>query len=126
MDRNDHSPVISSPSPDNPSVDIKPNLAPGSEIAKVMAYDMDSGPNGQLSYSINKGNSSAGMFIIDSVSGVISLGNQVLPPDVKAYNVVISVRDNGMPQRLVFEIEYRCFLFCYLIQFKGFGACQSV
>ena len=35
VDRNDHSPVITFPSPDNPSVSIPFDTAPGSEIAKV-------------------------------------------------------------------------------------------
>jgi hypothetical protein len=99
VDSNDHSPVITFPSLDNPAVGISWDTAPGSEIAKVVAYDMDSGFNGQLSYSLRASNKTAEMFIINDVTGVISLGNQKLPNDVRSYNVVISVRDNGVPQR---------------------------
>jgi hypothetical protein len=98
VDSNDHSPVITFPSHDNPAVGISWDTAPGSEIAKVVAYDMDSGFNGQLSYSIIVANNSAAFFI-DEVRGVISLGNEKLHEDVRAYNIVVIVRDNGVPQR---------------------------
>ena len=97
VDRNDHSPVITFPSPDNPSVSIPFDTAPGSEIAKVVAYDLDSGPNGDLRYSISVANVST-VFFINELSGIISLGNQILPGDIRSYNVVVSVRDNGVPQ----------------------------
>ncbi|KAL8602833.1 hypothetical protein ACOMHN_063778 [Nucella lapillus] len=97
LDKNDHSPVITFPSPDNPSVSIRLDSEPGSEIAKVVAYDLDSGPNGDLRYSISVANSSS-IFFIDEISGSISLGNQKLPADVRSYNIVVSVRDNGIPQ----------------------------
>ena len=97
VDRNDHTPIITFPSPDNPSVSIPFDTAPGSELAKVVAYDLDSGANGDLRYSISVANVTS-VFFIDELSGIISLGNQLLPGDVRSYNVVVSVRDNGVPQ----------------------------
>ncbi|XP_076468143.1 protocadherin-9-like [Babylonia areolata] len=97
MDKNDHSPVITFPSPENPSVNIPFDTAPGSEIAKVVAYDLDSGPNGDLRYSIRVSNKSA-LFLIDEVTGIIKLGHQLLPDDIRSFNVVVSVHDNGVPQ----------------------------
>ncbi|KAK7089550.1 protocadherin-9-like [Littorina saxatilis] len=97
VDRNDHTPVITFPSHDNPSVSIPFDTAPGSEIAKVVAYDLDSGANGDLRYGISVANTTS-VFFIDELSGIISLGDQLLPSDVRSYNVVVSVRDNGVPQ----------------------------
>nr|KAG5686300.1 hypothetical protein BaRGS_002089 [Batillaria attramentaria] len=98
MDKNDYDPVISFPSVEHPSVTISFDTPPGSKIYNVVAYDFDSGRNGQLSYSINVVNGSS-LFVIDESTGVISLGDQVLPYDVTFYNVVVSVSDNGSPQR---------------------------
>ncbi|KAL8580713.1 hypothetical protein ACOMHN_038189 [Nucella lapillus] len=97
VDKNDHSPVITFPSPENPSVNIPFDTAPGSEIAKVVAYDLDSGLNGELRYSIRVSNKSA-LFLIDEVTGIIKLGHQLLPDDIRSFNVVVSVHDNGVPQ----------------------------
>ncbi|XP_070196656.1 protocadherin-9-like [Littorina saxatilis] len=97
VDRNDHTPVITFPSHDNPSVSIPLDTAPGSEIAKIVAYDLDSGANGDLRYSIRVSNRTM-LFLVDEHSGVISLGQQILPEDVRSFNVVVSVHDNGVPQ----------------------------
>ena len=63
-----------------------------------MAYDLDSGDNGQLRYSISLSNRSASLFLVDAGSGVISLGSIQLPRDVTHYNIVVSATDNGVPQ----------------------------
>ena len=98
VDSNDHTPIITFPTGDNPSVTIPLHTAPGSEVARVVAYDLDSGVNGELRYSISMANVTS-IFHIDETSGVITLGDRNLPQDVRSYNVVVSVRDNGVPQR---------------------------
>ena len=97
VDTNDHSPVITFPSLENPSVSVSADLAPGAEIAKVLAYDLDSGPNGELRYNLSVANASA-VLLIDQLTGVISLGKQKLATDVNMYNIFVSVRDNGAHQ----------------------------
>ncbi|KAL8608767.1 hypothetical protein ACOMHN_023287 [Nucella lapillus] len=97
VDNNDHYPVITFPSTRNPSVSISLDTAPGSEVAKVVAYDLDTGANGDLRYGINVANASS-LFYINDLTGVITLGNQILPKDVRAYNIVVTVSDNGVPQ----------------------------
>lgn len=97
IDKNDHSPVISFPNVDNPTVTIALDTAPGSEVAKIVAYDLDSGTNGDLTYTISVRNGS-NLFVVDPLTGVISLGHQILPSDIRSYDLVVNVRDNGIPQ----------------------------
>nr|KAG5686083.1 hypothetical protein BaRGS_015786 [Batillaria attramentaria] len=97
IDSNDNEPVITFPGPKT-SVNINFDSTPGSEIARVVAYDRDSGRNGQLTYSISIVNGSS-LFVINRSTGVISLGKHLLPRYERSYNIMVSVRDNGIPQR---------------------------
>ncbi|XP_067663215.1 protocadherin-9-like [Haliotis asinina] len=103
LDDNDNHPEINFPVPSNDSITIPHNMEPGTEIAIVQAYDLDSGLNGWLTYSIVTANQT-GLFQISASSGVIRLGRAVTDKDVKKYNINISVHDDGTPQRATYAV----------------------
>ena len=67
LDENDNSPYF--PQNDFYKTDINEKTHLGAIILTVVADDKDSGPNGQITYSIN--NSNADLFTIDPVSGLV-------------------------------------------------------
>lgn len=100
VDENDNSPVIVFPSKDNFSVTLNLQVAPGHEVIRVRAHDLDSGENGRLRYSFNDSSSwVTKLFWINEDTGVVTLADSLTEADVRSYNVVIVVRDNGVPQR---------------------------
>ncbi|CAG5130594.1 unnamed protein product [Candidula unifasciata] len=101
QDENDNSPVIVFPSKDNFSVTLNLQVSPGHEVIRVRAHDLDSGENGRLSYSIGDSISlTTKLFWINEDTGVIALADDLTETNVRNYNVVISVQDNGTPQRV--------------------------
>ena len=65
-DTNDYTPVFN---PASYTKDVAENAATGTSILKVAATDQDSGPSGQISYSIQSGNS-GNSFVINSQTGM--------------------------------------------------------
>ena len=68
-------------------------------ILRVEATDADSGLNGQLKYSIVRGNSEPGAFDIDSITGDIRIARPLDYEDIKVYNLVVKVEDSGFTSR---------------------------
>lgn len=100
VDENDNDPVITFPNPENFSVTLNLDVAPGQEIIKVVAHDSDSGESGRLTYSLNAlNNSAAKLFWMNEDTGQLKLIAPLTQADVRSYNIVISVNDNGVPQR---------------------------
>ncbi|XP_034519483.1 LOW QUALITY PROTEIN: cadherin-23 [Ailuropoda melanoleuca] len=71
---------------------------PGPRVWTFLAHDQDSGPNGQVEYSIVDGDP-LGEFVISPVEGVLRVRKDVeLDRETIAfYNLTICARDRGMP-----------------------------
>ncbi|RVE63928.1 hypothetical protein OJAV_G00140990 [Oryzias javanicus] len=68
----------------------------GSSVLQVTALDKDNGINGQLTYSIEAGNT-RGVFMIDNATGVISIARDLDVISVGFYTLTVRVTDNGFP-----------------------------
>ncbi|XP_048194923.1 cadherin-23 isoform X1 [Perognathus longimembris pacificus] len=71
---------------------------PGPRVWTFLAHDRDSGPNGQVEYSIVNGDP-LGEFVISPVEGVLRVRRDVeLDRETTAfYNLTICARDRGVP-----------------------------
>ncbi|XP_048840119.1 protocadherin beta-15-like [Brienomyrus brachyistius] len=98
-DQNDNSPLILYPAPAGSSImtEMVPRAAPaGSLVSKVIAVDADSGQNAWLSYQIVK-STDPGLFSIGQYSGEIRAQRDIVGTDSMKQNLVILVKDNGLP-----------------------------
>uniref|UniRef100_A0A8C6Y479 Cadherin domain-containing protein n=1 Tax=Naja naja TaxID=35670 RepID=A0A8C6Y479_NAJNA len=99
VDVNDNRPVFVIPST-NYSYDLVPmSASPGSVVTKVFAVDNDTGMNAELRYSIIGGNS-RGLFMIDQLTGNVTLKEKVISADHGLHRLVIKVNDLGQPESL--------------------------
>ncbi|XP_059142761.1 protocadherin gamma-A11-like isoform X2 [Physella acuta] len=100
LDENDNFPLITFPGPDNQSVVLNLDVAPGHEVVKVIAHDPDSGENGRLTYSLLTPNTTVSrLFWINQDTGLVTLVTRLTATDIQSFNIVISVHDNGNPQK---------------------------
>ena len=93
LSQNEFPPILS---PDNGSLTLLEDILVGSPIYDVNATDQDAGVHGYLRYAIVGGNPSDSTFVIDPVSGVISVGS-LLDYDTapQSYILDINVTDNA-------------------------------
>ena len=98
VDENDNDPRIVFPFPDNESISVPHDMEPGSEVAIVQAYDIDSGLNGKFTFSLVVVNTSD-LFQIGVQNGVIFLNRKISNGDLGSHRAIISVQDRGVPQR---------------------------
>ncbi|KAK6173207.1 hypothetical protein SNE40_016702 [Patella caerulea] len=97
MDINDNIPVIYFPAENNNSINVPHTMGLGAEIAQIQAYDIDSGDNRRLSYSISVVNDT-NLFTINVESGTITLSRDMDAKDIQSYVINIEVHDNGQVQ----------------------------
>lgn len=93
IDENDNTPVFTQ---NIYKAFIKEDSELSKEVIQVIANDVDSGLNGKVFYSIDKGNSEK-IFTINSASGQISLKSILDREKRSNYVLEISARDNGVP-----------------------------
>ena len=97
-DRNDHSPVLTFPSRQNSSVQVPGMLKRGQQVTQILAHDDDQGENKILTYRITGGNSE-GLFNIHNASGAIFAKRDLNLARKEAYDLGITVKDNGAPSK---------------------------
>ena len=68
----------------------------GSVICTVVAADGDSGPDGEISYSIASGNDD-NIFAMNSKSGEIVLSGHIDYEQIQGYHILVQASDNGNP-----------------------------
>ncbi|XP_068085238.1 fat-like cadherin-related tumor suppressor homolog [Anabrus simplex] len=73
-----------------------PDTLSGEPVLRVLGYDLDDGPNGEIEYSIKSGRG-IGKFKIDPKTGVVY--SQRGFQDGQVYELRIRAQDNGVPQR---------------------------
>ncbi|CAH2321279.1 cadherin-23 isoform X2 [Pelobates cultripes] len=91
LDANDNRPIFIPP---NIVVHLRENSPPGSSVVQVVATDMDSGPNQQLTYRIESG--AQDRFLINSSTGVIRVANVTVDREEKdVYRLIVVATDQG-------------------------------
>uniref|UniRef100_A0A3B4ZIB6 Protocadherin Fat 3-like n=1 Tax=Stegastes partitus TaxID=144197 RepID=A0A3B4ZIB6_9TELE len=68
----------------------------GTSVLQVTALDKDNGINGQLTYSMEAGNSN-GVFGIDNATGLIFIAKDLDLTSVGFYTLTVRVTDSGFP-----------------------------
>ncbi|XP_071949334.1 protein dachsous-like [Antedon mediterranea] len=69
----------------------------GYPVIHVVAVDDDLAESGRVVYQINSGNED-GKFLLDAISGVLSVAEPLDREHKHAYSLIITATDNGLPQ----------------------------
>ncbi|CAG9865049.1 unnamed protein product [Phyllotreta striolata] len=93
VDCNDNAPVFNQASY---SARIKEDAQIGDKILQIVATDLDSDKNGEVSYSIVKGNNQ-GQFEIDEKTGYVYVAADLDRETVSSYVLEILAKDSGVP-----------------------------
>ncbi|XP_044007072.1 fat-like cadherin-related tumor suppressor homolog isoform X2 [Aphidius gifuensis] len=65
-------------------------------VLQVFANDIDSNENGNITYTIERGDRLK-QFIIDKKTGIISIANKLDRESISSYSLEVHARDNGKP-----------------------------
>ena len=94
IDVNDNSPTFV---PNVLNLNISEAADFGSELTVVSATDLDQAENGFVTYSLNSAQIDT-TFVIDAVTGVISVNRPLDYEARQSYTIVVTGTDGGMPQ----------------------------
>ncbi|XP_046748553.1 fat-like cadherin-related tumor suppressor homolog isoform X2 [Diprion similis] len=97
-DSNDNAPIFSQVSY---SARIREDAKIGDKILQISANDLDSGENGNVSYSIQRGDRQK-QFAIDEKSGYISVAALLDREMISNYVLEVHAKDNGIPMLMSF------------------------
>ncbi|XP_068600655.1 protocadherin Fat 3 [Brachionichthys hirsutus] len=92
-DANDNAPYFTSTVYDAVAYESSPT---GTSVLQVTALDKDNGVNGQLTYTIDAGNT-GGLFGIDNATGLIFIARGLGLSSVGYYTLTVRVTDCGFP-----------------------------
>ncbi|XP_076607153.1 protocadherin Fat 3 [Chaetodon auriga] len=92
-DSNDNIPYFTSTIYDAVAYESSPI---GTSVLQVTALDKDNGINGQLTYSMEAGNT-GGVFGIDNATGLIFIARELDLTSVGFYTLTVRVTDSGFP-----------------------------
>ncbi|XP_067464274.1 protocadherin Fat 3 [Thunnus thynnus] len=92
-DSNDNIPYFTSTVYDAVAYESSPI---GTSVVQVTALDKDNGINGQLTYTMEAGNT-GGVFGIDNATGLISIARDLDLTSVGFYTLTVRVTDSGFP-----------------------------
>ncbi|KAJ8945175.1 hypothetical protein NQ314_009307, partial [Rhamnusium bicolor] len=92
-DCNDNAPVFTQLSY---SARIREDAQLGDKILQIIATDLDSDKNGEVSYSIIRGDN-LNQFAIDEKSGYVSVAGELDRETISSYVLEILAKDNGLP-----------------------------
>ncbi len=98
-DENDNAPYIQFPSEANSTILIYNDVPEGFVVTRIMAYDLDFGPNAKLTYDIVEG-SEDGTFIMESETGAIIVNKDLKEVMQHQYSLKVIVGDDGDPPRM--------------------------
>ncbi|XP_052825800.1 protein dachsous isoform X1 [Octopus bimaculoides] len=74
---------------------VMENITVGTSILRVTATDLDSGENGKIRFSLNQKPDLEEHFVINPVTGVISVNKPVDFEKRRVYNLIVIATDNG-------------------------------
>ncbi|XP_053555364.1 protocadherin-20-like isoform X2 [Bombina bombina] len=101
LDVNDNAPLILLPESNFSYVLVPPETTKGSCITKVHAIDYDAGMNGVITYSgIGKMGDSSKLFMIDALTGNITLKENTHGHHCGLYQLIVKASDHGYPEVL--------------------------
>ncbi|XP_014779638.2 protocadherin beta-15 [Octopus bimaculoides] len=96
MDKNDNAPYFTFPSFNPFNLDVHYHPQSKSDITTLRASDRDSHVNAFLKYEILGGNNKQ-LFTVNPYTGVLSFSRTVYQNDAGSYNLILTVKDNGIP-----------------------------
>ncbi|XP_068446954.1 protocadherin-20 [Clinocottus analis] len=101
-DINDNQPKVILPSSNSSCQTVSPATIAGTFVTKIYAIDEDSGLNSEVTYTVVAPESvqNSSPFRLDSRSGNITVGQQLLQKDLGMHHLFIVVRDGGKPAPL--------------------------
>jgi len=92
QDENDNSPIFVNVS----NFTIVENSALGANVGSISATDFDTGSNGQVRYSIAKGNKDD-VFQINPISGKVTVNGKIDREKMASYALTLMASDQGKP-----------------------------
>ena len=97
LDQNDNTPVFNEEITSR-NLTVREDTAPGTVIAKILAYDDDSGEFGKITYFLDKrspaGSAGGNKFEIHPDTGEISVANPLDRERRESYNLIVQAYDN--------------------------------
>ncbi|XP_026214363.1 protocadherin-20 [Anabas testudineus] len=101
-DVNDNQPKVILPSSNSSCLTVSPATMAGTMVTKIYAIDEDSGLNSEITYThvAPEPMQNSSPFQVDSRSGNITLGQQLLMKDLGMHHLFVVVRDEGKPTPL--------------------------
>ncbi|XP_014210543.1 fat-like cadherin-related tumor suppressor homolog [Copidosoma floridanum] len=93
LDSNDNPPMFSQSSY---RATVREDAGVGEKVVQVLANDLDSNENGQVNYSIERGDRQK-QFAINSATGEITVLGELDREKMASYALEVHARDNGIP-----------------------------
>ncbi|NXJ91099.1 PCDGK protein, partial [Corythaixoides concolor] len=94
VDANDNAPVFNQ---STYKASVRENTPSGTLVAKISAYDLDDGPNGDIIYSFSSHTPAKvrELFALDSVTGELRVKGQLDYEETKLYEIYLQAKDKG-------------------------------
>ncbi|XP_033977195.1 protocadherin-20 [Trematomus bernacchii] len=101
-DINDNQPKVILPSSNSSCQTVSQTAVTGTIVTKIFAIDADSGLNSEITYTVVMPDpvQNTSPFRVDSMSGNITVAQQLLQKDLGMHHLFIVVRDGGKPAPL--------------------------
>lgn len=95
-DMNDHRPRFRYPSNNNDTVTVSSQTPRGFTFMQIKGFDLDSGPNGNLTYHVAKGDPSD-LFFVDPYTGNLIVNTELDAIDYQEVFLSLMIQDGGSP-----------------------------
>uniref|UniRef100_A0A8B9SLA3 Cadherin domain-containing protein n=1 Tax=Anas platyrhynchos TaxID=8839 RepID=A0A8B9SLA3_ANAPL len=94
LDSNDNAPVFNQ---STYKASVRENTPSGTLVAKISAYDLDDGPNGDIVYSFSSHTPAKvrELFALDSATGELRVKGQLDYEETKLHEVYLQAKDKG-------------------------------
>ncbi|NXO74090.1 PCDGK protein, partial [Phainopepla nitens] len=94
VDANDNAPVFNQ---STYKASVRENTASGTLVARISAYDLDDGPNGDIVYSFSSHTPAKvrELFALDSATGELRVKGQLDYEETKLYEIYLQAKDKG-------------------------------
>ncbi|XP_059167286.1 cadherin-23-like isoform X3 [Physella acuta] len=99
-DVNDNVPKFTRPTPGNTAAFISENVEVGTSVFQLEAVDGDTGPNGEMRFSIvptGGSNDGSKLFAVHNITGLITTKAEINAEDGNMYQLKLVVQDLGTP-----------------------------
>ncbi|NXC75457.1 PCDGK protein, partial [Anhinga anhinga] len=94
VDANDNAPVFNQ---STYKASVRENTPSGTLVARISAYDLDEGPNGDIVYSFSSHTPAKvrELFALDSATGELRIKGQLDYEETKLYEIYLQAKDRG-------------------------------